>query len=185
MTKQLVCTVDSWNYGSASYSFKFSVWLICQNGTAKSITFLPQLSYDAKISDTFRTLFNYQDNGFFHIQDQSESEETSAISACGSEESVVDLINNYNSCIDQKAISLFAWAQYGSTLHSQCYAMKPATWQKFVLNLWSNLNVKESNLHLDNWIVFEMCSKCLRKKTVLVGKFYYFILCSFTLTNQT
>ena len=60
----------------------------------------------------------YHYNNFFHIQDQSESEETSAFLACGSEECAVDLIYNSNLCIDQKAISLFAWAQYGSTLHS-------------------------------------------------------------------
>ena len=79
-----------------------------EDGTAKTITFQPQLSHDAKISDTFCTIFNYQNNDFFTFKDQSESEETSAILACGSEECVVDLIYNSNLCIDQKAISFFA-----------------------------------------------------------------------------
>ena len=56
----------------------------------------------------FSYIIQLSRQSFFHIQDQSESDETSAISACGSEECVVDLINNYNSSIDQKAMLLFA-----------------------------------------------------------------------------
>jgi len=76
------------------------------------------VSYNAKIPDTFLTLFNYyQDNDFLHIQNLSESDETLAILACGSKECVVDLTYDSNLCIDQKVISLFVWAQYWSAFH--------------------------------------------------------------------